>query len=83
MAQSSIPSASSWREVLKIHPAAGLFPSLSPSELKELGEDLRTNGLQSPILIWVDPAETGDSRYLLDGRNRLDAMEAVGATHPK
>ena len=51
---------------------------MSPSELKELGEDIKTNGLQSPPLIWVDRADTGGSRYLLDGRNRLDAMEAVG-----
>ena len=32
MAQSSIRAAKSWREVLKIHPAAELFPPLSPSE---------------------------------------------------
>ena len=78
MAQSSIRAAKSWREVLKLHPAAELFPPLSPSELKELGEDIKTNGLQSPPLIWVDRVDTGGSRYLLDGRNRLDAMEAVG-----
>src|SRR5258706_10090312 len=29
-----------WREVIKIHPAADLFPTLSEEELRELGEDI-------------------------------------------
>jgi hypothetical protein len=44
---------------------------MSPDELRELGEDIKTNGLKLPIAI------TGDGK-LLDGRNRLDAMETVG-----
>jgi hypothetical protein len=61
----------SWRDVLPIHPAAELFPLMSPEELRELGEDIKANGLRLPIAI------TSDGQ-LLDGRNRLDAMEAVG-----
>src|SRR5262249_61650559 len=60
----------SWRSILPIHPAAELFPLMSPDELRELGEDIKKRGLQIPILI------RGDE--LLDGRNRLDAMELVG-----
>src|SRR5262249_55719558 len=60
----------SWRDVLPVHPAAELFPLMSPDELRELGEDIKKRGLQIPILI------RGDE--LLDGRNRLDAMELVG-----
>jgi len=60
----------SWRDVLPVHPAAELFPLMSPDELRELGEDIKNRGLQIPILI------RGDE--LLDGRNRLDAMELVG-----
>ena len=61
----------SWRDVLPIHPAAELFPLMTPAELRELGEDIKANGLKLPIAI------TSDGQ-LLDGRNRLDAMEAVG-----
>ena len=31
----------SWRDVLKVHPAAELFPLMSDAELKELGEDIK------------------------------------------
>jgi hypothetical protein len=71
-----------WRQHLRIHPAADLFPLISPAELKELGDDIKANGLLQPIVLWCD----GDDYQLLDGRNRLDAMEAVGmkpAKNPK
>ena len=29
----------SWRDVINVHPAADLFPMMSPDELKTLGED--------------------------------------------
>jgi len=65
----------SWRDVLPIHPAAELFPRMSESELRELGTDIKKNGMTSPMLLW--PGD--DGKYsLLDGRNRLDAMELVG-----
>src|SRR5512132_1709751 len=66
--------ARSWRDVLPVHPAADLFPMMSPDELIELGEDIRKNGLQFPIVIL--PVMNGDKidHLLLDGRNRLDAM---------
>jgi hypothetical protein len=51
----------SWRDVLPIHPAAELFPLMSPDELRELGEDIKATGLRLPIAI------TGDGK-LLDGR---------------
>src|SRR5262249_6969633 len=62
--------AMSWRDHLPIHPAAELFPLMSEPELRELGEDIKKNGLLSPIVIHHE--------MLLDGRNRLDAMELVG-----
>jgi hypothetical protein len=66
---------SSWRDVLSVHPAADLFPLLGDAELVALGEDIKRNGLTSPIAIKV---ENDDEPILLDGRNRLDAMERVG-----
>jgi hypothetical protein len=64
-------SAKSWRDVLPVHPAANMFPPLSEAELKELGDDIKQNGLRET------PAIT-TSKTLLDGRSRLDAMEAAG-----
>src|SRR6266516_435129 len=56
-----------WRDFLPIHPAANLFPTMSESELRELGEDIKKSGLLAPVILC-----RGE---LLDGRNRLDAME--------
>ena len=77
----------SWRDVITIHPAADLFPMMSPDELKALGEDIRRNGYDGADRAVVPnsrPIEQARRRppqyYLLDGRNRLDAMEMVGIT---
>jgi hypothetical protein len=78
MSKAKAPKASkqakSWRDVLPVHPAAELFPPIPPDELRELGEDIRRNGLLQPVTLW----RTNSGYLLLDGRNRLDAMEAVG-----
>jgi hypothetical protein len=34
----------SWRDVIRIHPATELFPLMTETELRELGEDIRKNG---------------------------------------
>jgi hypothetical protein len=64
-----------WRAHLPVHPAADRFPLLSESELKELAEDIRKNGLQCPIVI---RHQENDSDQLIDGRNRLDALALLG-----
>jgi hypothetical protein len=67
--------------VLPVHPAAELFPLMSEAELRELGEDIKTNGLKSPIVLWSPGTKSrkqSEPVYLLDGRNRLDAMELAG-----
>jgi hypothetical protein len=71
----------SWRDVLPVHPAADLFPLMSDDELKTLGEDIKKNGLRTPIILWAEgfADHPDDTEWqLLDGRNRLDAMELVG-----
>ena len=62
----------SWRDALPIHPAAELLPLMSEQELRELGDDIQKNGLHEGVALFEG--------QLLDGRNRLDAMEMVGAT---
>jgi len=61
-----------WRDRIKVHPAADLFPMMTDAQLRELGKDIQKNGLQFPLII-------DDDRRLVDGRNRLAALEAVGA----
>jgi hypothetical protein len=65
----------SWRDDTPVHPAAELFPLMSEPELRELGEDIKKNGLTSPIVLWQ--ADPKAPEQLLDGRNRLDAIELV------
>jgi ParB-like chromosome segregation protein Spo0J len=71
-----------WRDHLRVHPACDVYPDLSRDELMALGHDIRTRGLQSPIVVWrkENPCEERyhDEFQLIDGRNRLDAMAAVG-----
>ena len=66
----------SWRDDLAIHPAADLFPLLSETDaaaLKALGRDIKKNGLRLPIVQWSDGKSPP---VLLDGRDRLDAIES-------
>jgi hypothetical protein len=63
----------SWRDVLLVHPAADEFPRMSETELRELGADIKKNGLKSPIALWKNQKHFPP--VLLDGRSRLDAME--------
>jgi hypothetical protein len=67
------PASGSWRSTLPIHPAARLFPRMSPDELRALGEDIVKSGLKSPIALWRPDSRSQPS--LLDGISRLDAIE--------
>src|SRR5215831_8247972 len=53
------PSRKSWRDILPIHPAAELFPPISPDELKAFGEDILRNGLTSGWAAWTTNPVTG------------------------
>lgn len=68
----------SWRDVIEIHPAADVFPLMSPAELRELAQSIRTATLQHKVLVWEQLTNDGPKKLLLDGRNRLDAMESAG-----
>lgn len=64
-----------WDDFILVHPAAKMFPPMSDDDLVRLGEDIKQNGLQHPVVL-LKPKD-GDA-VLLDGRSRLDAMERVG-----
>jgi len=78
----------SWRDDLRIHPAAELFPLMGDDELAALGEDIRKHGLREPVVVIRQYRRGEDGtldihdydHVLIDGRNRLDAMEAAGFT---
>lgn len=76
--QSKVTATPNWREQLPVHPAADVFPLLSKAELRELAEDIKRNGLQKGVVLYTDPAREEDVTRLLDGRNRLDALELLG-----
>jgi hypothetical protein len=67
----------SWRTHLQIHPACELFPPLPPDELKALGEDIKAHRLQNRVKLWAEKTPDGVRYSVLDGRSRLDAMEAA------
>src|ERR1700723_1937610 len=63
-----------WRDLIEVHPAADQFPLMEGKELEDLVSDIREhNGIKVPLVFWKDP-DTG-KRLLLDGRNRLNAVE--------
>ena len=49
---------------------------LSNTERDDLARDIKTRGLQEPIVIWIDPKS--QTQILVDGRNRLEAMRRAG-----
>jgi hypothetical protein len=73
-----------WRDKYRVHPAADKFPMMTDEELTALGEDIKANGLRNPIVFCTKYDAKGvamdEHTYLLDGRNRLEAMERAGTS---
>ena len=46
-----------WRDVYPVHPCADVFPMMSDEELDALAEDIKTHGLQQPVVLWEAPKE--------------------------
>jgi ParB-like chromosome segregation protein Spo0J len=69
------------REMIPVHPAAEMFPLLPPDELRTLADKIRQHGILTP-LVFVKGFGSGPGStkppQLIDGRNRLDALELLG-----
>jgi ParB-like chromosome segregation protein Spo0J len=59
-----------WRDKYKVHPAADVFPMMLDEELLKLADDIKKFGLRERIKF--------HDQVLVDGRNRLRAMELAG-----
>lgn len=67
----------SWRDWLPIHPRADRLPLLPPDKLRAMADDIKKpGGLRLSAVFWRRPSD-GEPE-LLDGRNRLDALELLG-----
>jgi len=66
----------SWRNSpnIAIHPAAEIFPLLPEVELADLARDIKTNRLREKVAVIIK----GNRQLVIDGRNRLDALERAG-----
>jgi len=67
---------SKWRKLLPVHKAADCLPMMTDAEIKALAADIKANGLLNKIDLVVQPHNEND--MLLDGRNRMEAMELLG-----
>ena len=69
----------SWRQQLRIHPAALLLPAFPKEKLILFGRNIRANGMLKPITLLAKVEPGGKLIHrLLDGVARLDAAELVG-----
>jgi hypothetical protein len=69
-------TAKSWRDTIKVHPAANLFPMMSDAEIDALAADIKKYGLSSPIVYYLD--QEHNELLLIDGRNRIEAAQRAG-----
>ena len=64
----------SWRDTLPVHPAADIFPMMTKDEIRALADDIKEHGLWEKVSYYYE----GKKRFLLDGRNRAEALELLG-----
>jgi hypothetical protein len=68
----------SWREAFRIHPDCLKLPAALPGEVAALASDIARQGVLMPVQFRIPEDGTADDAELLDGRNRLDALQQLG-----
>lgn len=71
MAKTTLIGIARWRDHVKIHPAAELFPAMTEDELRVLGEDIRDNAMVAPLVFWR-PTEPGQDVRALHAAEMAD-----------
>jgi transposase-like protein len=69
------PTQQHWRDRLSVHPKAEKYPLLRGDELDALANDIKAHGLRYKVKAYIEPGT--DKQILLDGRNRLNALERL------
>ncbi len=64
-----------WRTIIKVHPAADEFPLLEGDGQFNLRADINAHDQKVPLVFWRD--QESNALLLIDGRNRLDAIEIL------
>jgi hypothetical protein len=73
-----LDKAGTWRDRIKVHAAADLFPMMSDVELRDLGEDIRRNGLKQPIAFYTEARRgRGGTADITVGAKANGAQEAL------
>jgi hypothetical protein len=64
-----------WKERFRVHWLADMFPMMPADEITDLAADIKANGLRKKIVL---QGASFEDALLLDGRNRLAALELAG-----
>ena len=62
---------------------------MSGAEIDGMAADIKKNGMREPVVLWVDNREQKNGAqgpfplFLLDGRNRVEALRRLGDTEIK
>jgi hypothetical protein len=67
-----------WREAFRVHPDCLKLPPALPGEVAALASDIARQGVLMPVQFRIPEDKTTDDAELLDGRNRLEALQQNG-----
>ena len=67
-----------WREAFHIHPDCLKLPPAAPGEVAALASDIARQGVLMPVQFLIPDYNHPNDAELLDGRNRLDALQQLG-----
>ena len=66
-----------WRDLFRVHEECDWYPMMKEAELEAMAEDIEEHGLRHRVVYRLVQSELGEVAEILDGRNRLEALEIV------
>ena len=70
----------SWQCIYPVHACADVFPMMNKEDLDALAADIKAQGLQTFVTLY---RASDGALFVLDGRNRLEALARLGVKIPK